>query len=179
MKLDITFGPTFVQCSMLFSLVRLNWNVYTTPATLNHVVSEVNVDTNCWATVNASLYIKSTDGNLKMFPLFTGSNYMQYALQHGENETVFIRQWSVIYSCPKADLTVLYYFIGRTNYFWDDEIMMISVLYYIPLAQSPQIDMPLHSDILWHQAKTCHSTLTDYDTKLRHATPLWHIMTPS
>ena len=37
--------------------------------------------------IESTLYIKGTQCNLKMCPLYTGSNSMHYSL-HGENETV-------------------------------------------------------------------------------------------
>jgi len=48
--------------------------------------------------VQSKLYIKVMEGNQKMCPLYTGSNYVNYSL-NVENETALYTQWFVICRC--------------------------------------------------------------------------------
>jgi hypothetical protein len=72
--------------------------------------------------IQLNLYIKSSEENLKMCPLYTGSHCVHFSL-HGENKTALYRQWFVIYRCPfkegltvKVNKTIYYIFISCSTF---------------------------------------------------------------
>lgn len=56
--------------------------------------------------LQSSLYIRGTNKNLEMCPLYTGSNNTHYSI-NDKNETALYRQWFVIQVSFKTALTVL------------------------------------------------------------------------